>query len=340
MKKEGLDIRGLRDLSRPFPLLRKLFDHAESKGFSSDNWDEYGAGGMHRGEEHKRATELPEEFNYFIQEYPGSYFIVAYANRQTPYFADGTRERRVRLSTVKKSDETSDKIREIDLTEMDPSNGNKIEVTIREQVRNQQFAEEVDANTSNAVSPSGEAKHTYEMNAVGKKENEKAYFSRLDQATFPWKGENKPVRWLRKLESEKDTAGISQITYRDSYMVGLRQHGGSDEEAQVKTIFKGSVDAPQSIQIEIGLGGGKGTTLYDENGITIAEHTPLPAFKNQMEILKNDPAYAFLFQRPIDRAAVIAAMQTKIRMLQTDWDKPQTIYSEPASLEAVNKLTE
>lgn len=338
MGKEYLDRRGLKDLSRPFPLLRELFEYAESQGFSADNWSEYGAGGEHHGEEHKRAIDLPERFSSLVQEYPGHYFIVAYANRQDPYFAEGTRERRIRLSTVKKSDQTDDRIREIDLTEMDPSKGNKMQMTVREKVNNQQF-HEMSANLQTIDVPHGEAKATYEIDVQGKKENKSLYFSRLDQDTFPWKGEQKPIRWLRSLVMEKGS-GKARMEYKDGYLIGLRPEGGCDEDAEVKVEFYGSIDEARSIRIEIGNPIGRGRYIYRDEVIAVVEHEPLLTNQNQMEILKNDTAYDFLFKRPVDHASVVAAIKAKVQMLQADWDKPQSVYSKPPVIGKEGKLLE
>ncbi len=333
----SLDRAGFRDIKRTFPLLKELFEYAEKKGFDSISFDDYGSEGAG---DNPRAIEFPENFNSLVAEHPGKYFIVAYDNRQSSYYKEGTRHRMVRLSTMRKRAQTNERIREVDLTETDPSFGNKAQIKVRESVNNKSFVDINTATGEEVEQPHGEAEYMYELDPQGVKTVKETHFNRLDEGLFQWKGENKPVRWVRNLRVEKDEQDIPKTMYEDLYIIGRMEKGKSDERAQVKTYITGSAENPKSILIEIGIGApATAKVLYEDKqrNIKVLVHEGIKAYKDQLQIIQQEPAYAALFRKPVDIEELMKDISFKARMLQEDWDKPQTVFTQNPAIEAPRK---
>lgn len=339
----SLDRAGYTDLSRPFPLLRELFEYAESKGFEATSFTDYDDTGIHgrnTASDNPRAIELPERFVPFTADSPGQYFLVGYENRQDRYYKEGTRTRMVRLSTVRKKNKSDERIREIDLTEVDPSFGNKAEITVRESVNNKSLVDLNTAQGDEVDQPHGHAQYTYELDPNGQKKIKESRFNRLDEGIFSLRNENRPVRWVRSLKVKMDESNIPNTVYEDAYYIGRPNEKQRDEAAKIKTQIVGSIDDPQSIRVEVGLEGlGKAETIYEDkqNNITVVVHSGINAYARHLEITQQDPAYAAVFEKPIDVEELLKNIKFKIGMLQEDWDKPQAVFSKRKSIEAPKK---
>ncbi len=337
---QSVDRTGFKDLKRIFPLLRELFDYAEKMGFDSSSFDDYGS---EEQRDNPRAIEFPENFNSLVEGHPGKYFIVAYNNRQNPYYKEGTRHRIIRLSSVPKRSQTDERVREVDLIEVDPSFGNKTQIKVRESVNNKSFANINTATGEEVEQPHGQAEYMYELDPQGIKTIRETRINRLDEGLFPWKGEEKPVRWVRNLHVEKDEQDIPTMAYEDLYIIGRMSEGGSGERAQVKTFITGSPDNPKSVLVEIGVDSplsAKVVYEHKQRNIKVILYEGTNAYENQLQIVQQDPAYATLFRKPVDIEELMKDIAFKARMLQEDWDKPQAVFTRQPAIEAANKELE
>lgn len=320
-----------QDLARVFPLLKDLFAYTEEHGINQDGFRIYSGELEDDGE----AVALPENFFPLVSDYPADYFIVAYENRNDSYYKAGTRGRLVRLSTVPKRSETEERVREIDLNEMDPSYGNRIQITVRESIKNKSYELLNTAQGAEIEQPHGEAKLVYEIDQAGGKTPIESVYRRLDEGLFPWHGEDKPVRWNRSLRLAKDSSGVGVITYEDAYIIGRWEKSKGDERAEIKTTVHGSIEKPDAILVEIGHGSlSSAETLYEdnENNIKIVLHSKINEHDNPLEILEYDPIISSLLKHSLDPQIIKDNLRLKIHMMQTGWDSPQAIFAEKQAL--------
>ena len=103
-------------------------------------------------------------------------------------------------------------------------------------------------------------------------------------------------------------------------------------EAELKIIFKGKGASPESIEIEIGLGpSSEDQVVFEDQAehirVVIHPARGMKAYENHLEIIKQDPNYAFLFETPIDKGKLIELVKSRTNLLQSDWDKPQAVFS-------------
>lgn len=338
---KSLERPGYKDLSRPFTMLRDLFEFAEKKGLDATSfidYDDTGVHGRNQASDNPRAVELPERFAALTADRPGQYYIVAYENRQGRQYKEGTRSRTIRLSSVRKKNKSDERVREIDWVEVDPSLGSKAQMTIRESVNNKSFVDLSTTQEDEVDQPHGEATIRYELDPNGNKSVVESKFNRLDEGIFLFREENRPVRWVRNLKVDKDSSGAVQAVYEDAYYIGRPKESKRDEAAKIKTFVAGSIDNPTSIKVEIGLEGlGKTRTLFKDKQLSVIVHEGINAYQNHLEIAKLDPAYAALFAEPIDVEELIKNVKFKIGMLTEDWDKPQAVFSSKPNLEAGRK---
>jgi hypothetical protein len=82
--------------------------------------------------------------------------------------------------------------------------------------------------------------------------------------------------------------------------------------------------------------------LYEnkENKIRVIENPEVGPIKSQMEIIKQDPNYAFIFNKDIEPRQIIETIKSRITLLQEDWDKPQNVFSEKLSIGTGEKVLE
>lgn len=328
-----LDRRGMTDLNRTFPLLKELFELLRKQGWESSSYDNYG----NEGEgENTQAIELPESFAPLVAEHPGKYYIVAYDNRRSSYYKEGTRNELVKLSTVKKRTQSDERVTEIDLAEVDPSMGNKVEVRVQESVNNKGFVDLNKQTNTEVAQPHGEANLKYEIDPNGNKAVQETSYSRTDEGIFPWKDNEERVRWYRTLRAERKSEDNIQTTYEDSFIIGGWDDPRKEERASIRTTIKGSVENPDSIVVEIGIGTpSSAQVLYEdtERNIKVLVHEGINMYKNQLEVLKQDPNYAIIFQEPIDAENLMSTLKSKIAMLQNDWDKPHHVFAEQPAID-------
>ena len=196
-----------RELVHPsFPLIQKLFDLAREKGINSDGWYETN---------HDPITiPLSEEFNPLIANFPGTYFIVAYEDRRSSYYAEGTRGQEVKISTVKHRSKTDERTREILFSQLDRIEEGRIEVRERESIMDQSLLRSND----DIDLPHGEISRTYELDEYGNKHPKQVKCTRLDDGIFQMGEHIRPVRWLRELEFEGENTSSQQIIYKDFYI--------------------------------------------------------------------------------------------------------------------------
>lgn len=333
MSKEhrGLAEREQGDMRRLFPLLKDLFEFVEKQGFDAESFRNY------LGETQSkdcRPVALPQRFQALVSEFPASYFIVAYENRRNPYYAQGTNHRLVRLSTVERKAISNKKIREIDIAEMDPSHGNFVEMTVTESINNKEFADINQAGDDDIESPHGSARFVYHIDSEGKKQAQRLTFNRLDEGLFQFGAAIKVVRWVRDLEI---TLQPAKLTYKDFYLLGRSRDIRGEERAEIKTEISGSLEHPESIVIQIGIGApSSARVLYADpaSKIRVLVHSGMNAYARQLEILKEDPVYKTPFENPVDTDGFVQALTGRVAMLRDDWDKPQTVYQNTPHLDA------
>jgi hypothetical protein len=229
MSKESLENIKKQELVNPFPLLKELFDYVESQGFDETSFSEYD------GETDKKDIKniiLPEKFKSLIPNIVGDFFIVAYENRRDSYYKEGTRSRMVRLSTVRQRSKSDEKIREIELSEPDISEGNVMHIKIRDSVNNKSFMNINTAGKDEVEMPHGSAELMYEISNSGEKKMKESIYRRLDEGLFEWKGKNQSIRWIRSIDTKIDTNVQESCTYEDSMIIGRWQLGKPDERSQ------------------------------------------------------------------------------------------------------------
>jgi hypothetical protein len=327
-----LDRRGMSDLNRTFPLLKELFDMLRKRGWDSYSYQNYGS--EDEGE-NTQAIELPENFSPLVAEHPGKYYIVAYDNRRDSYYNEGTRHELVKLSTVKKKAQSDERVTEVDLVEVDPSMGNKVEVRVHESVNNKGFTDINKKTNTEVAQPHGDAEYKYEIDPNGNKEVKETSYSRTDEGIFPWNDNEERVRWYRTLRAERKSEDNIQTTYEDSFIIGGWDDPRKEERASIRTTIKGAVENPDSIVVEIGIGApSSAQVLYEdtERNIKVLVHEGINMYKNQLEVLKQDPNYASIFQEPTDVENLMNTLKSKIAMLQNDWDKPHHVFAEQPAI--------
>jgi hypothetical protein len=317
------------EVQESFAQFNKIFDLAEKKLSKDASYDNYT---IEKDSDTENIIELPSELQELVKDFPGKKYLVYYINRQSTYYTEGTRFKCVGLSTVKRKSQTDEVMREIEFRETEPSMGSKKLMIVSEYVNEKSFEKLNLAAEDETDQPHGEAKIEFELVSDYKKRMTNFSSSRLDEAFFDWNGEQKPVRWVRNLSMDN----VSQeINYNDLYIIG-RNHEGRDERAEINIKVKGDISSPSSILIKIGTGSPHDATVNFEDeskGIKIVTYKPYPAYKNQMEILKHDPNYSFLFRENIDVKEIISTMQSKVGMLRDDWRNPRTVFSGGMQLE-------
>ena len=82
----------------------------------------------------------------------------------------------------------------------------------------------------------------------------------------------------------------------------------------------------------------------DDKKIRVVRHSAvgMKAFQNQMEIVRQDPNYSFLFEIPVSQNRIMAFIKGRIALLENDWDKSQTVFgsnqiTESAGSELIGK---
>jgi|GEM_PF-5599805 hypothetical protein len=318
------------ELRQNFEQIKRLFDFAAGRLDPDTSYDEY-VGRMPGNRQ--RPPKLPDELKNTAAEYPGEYSVVYYTNRNSSYYAEGTRGRTVGLSTSERRSQSNQRVREIDFREpgadeRDP----RMYMTVTEMVNEKSFESINTAGEDEIERPHGQAFVTFGLTPAGQKEIVRSYFSRLDEGMFDWRGSQEPVRWNRMLLVQNDSKG-TLWKYDDQYIIGRIQENKTDERAQVRTVVRGSLENPESIGVEIGIGGGvSGRMLYQDDRLQVYVNDAIGSYRSEAEILKQDPNYGFLFEGAIDPARVISMVQSRIRLLQEDWDKPHPVFG--ASVEA------
>ncbi|MEN9613789.1 MAG: hypothetical protein RLZZ347_96 [Candidatus Parcubacteria bacterium] len=335
---------GSREMINLFPMARELFAFAQEE-LSEMSFSIY-TDPQYRKDTNK-IVELPDKFAPLVAEYPGKYYVVGYENRLDKYYAQGTRKRYVRLSSSPYQYDSDEMLREITLEEYAPSEGkgNALFVTVSNSVNEKSVLNLNTARGQDVDQPHGSARVTYEVDSQGNKKPKESRFSRLDEGLLSWHNEQKPIRWVRNLDIERGIGKSSQITYEDMYLIGRDAHGLTEEQTKVRTHITESDEGEVSMLIEIGLGAlNSAKTLFEseDKAVKVVEHSPegMRALKNQMEILQQDPNYAFLFEKHVDQEQVMALMRARIKMLEDDWNKKQSVMGASQIADAEDALLE
>ena len=325
-----------KELNRLFPLVKELFEFAEKKGV--EGLSEY----LSEDEKSDEGIiELPDKFLPLIAEYPGKYFLVGYENRKDRYYKEGTRSRYARISTVPKKMQSDKKIREIEFEDPDGSDGNRLLLSVIDSFNNKQFADYNEKGIDQVEVPVGDAKVTYEVGPNGEKKKKEAFFHRIDEGIFIWKGEKQPVRLTRSLRIAKENE-IPELSYRDFYMFGRLELGKGQEHARVNIKIQGALENPSSVLVEIGVGSPDFARVIfedEEKNISILEHDDNHGnLEDQIEIVKRDPSYSDLFQDKVEAEKIVDLACSKIRAIQEDWDKPESIFQKNSLAEREREL--
>jgi hypothetical protein len=325
-----------QEMQIPFPLAKELFSFAEESGLNQSSYSEYTKEELKDGEVNPSAKSLPEKFSSLVADFPGNYFLVAYEKRIGDYYAKGTRFKMAVISNTDYRAKSNDRIREINIKEYDPSEGkgNVLFVTVSDSV-NEQDLTTLNSDINEKVNlPHGDAEVTYQVGMDGTKKQISFRADRLDEEFFTWKGEQKQVRWLRNLAVERE-GRVPVTNYKESYLIGLKPQGGSEELVDIKFKVVGHLIDPESIQIDIGFGPEQtAQVLYEDKNkkIKVLFHRPVIKDSNPLEVLKQDPSYSFLFEEPINTEKLLDTLKSKIKGLEKDWDKTQNVFSSPESL--------
>ena len=311
-----------KEVLTPFPLARELFDFARKnlteRSYSVYTDPEYRKNGQ-------RPVELPEKFLPFVADYPGKYFVV--------HFEENHRLRQVILSTTPYRYDSDDIVGEIMLTEPQATEGrgNVIEIEVSNRVSEKgmigiNLAEGMELNY-----PNGRAKMIFEVDSSGNKITKESNFDRMDEGLFLWRNKPQPVRWLRDLYIDNLPNETVRMFYKDSFLIGRNERNDTEERADVRIHIESQYGDIGSILIEIGLGApSTAKTLFEseDKTIRVVEHSPegMRAYRNQMEIIKQDPDYAFVFDKPIDQKKVADFVQNRIGMLKEHWFQKQSVF--------------
>lgn len=325
----GLDNRESVEVVNPFPLARELFDLAR-KELDETSFQRYVDPAQK--DVGQRAVKLPDKFAGLMEGFPGKYFLVSFEDRLSDYYAEGTRSVDVRLSSAEHRYESDARLHEVRIREYDRSEGrgNVIFLTISDFVNENSLLGLNSQRGDETSSPHGSAENTYEVDSSGRRTLKESHFVRLDEALCQWKNENQPVRWVRNLDVENSGQG-GKIIYKDIYLIGRDEKGDSTEQAQVKTEVQMKQNEVESVVVEIGIGSRQSARILFQNvnpDIKIWEHSPvgMRVFADQMEIIKKDPNYAFIFKQPVRLEEVMSFIKGRVSMLRNDWDKNGTVF--------------
>jgi hypothetical protein len=321
-----------RELADPFPGVRRLFAFAKAHTHERSRYDYGGEGG--RVTQKSEGIPLPEEFLPLVAQYPDKYFVISCEDRKSEYYAPGTRFVEVLLSTVSRRGESDGRIREISFREHDASEGkgNAIFMTVSESVHEASFLsvnEQLGVDEGNKSRPHGHMRTVSQVDVRGNTKVIEQDFERLDEGIFDWEGSPKRIRWFRSLRADLADGGGLSFVYRDTYLVGLKKEGGSEGLSVVEI----RVHPDKAIEVGIGSSAiGHGTLLYadEKEDIRIYEDDTVSQKHSidRMDILRKDPNYAFLFERPISKASTLTLLMQKINGLRDDWDKPDVVFSQ------------
>jgi len=313
-----------REIKITFSELKKLFTFAEKNlNFETS----YGAYVSEEDNKIQEAVPFPEEFRYLLPPSGEQYYLVYYTNRNDPYNAKGTRGRTIGISTSPFRKNTNERVKEIEFKEPgSDENDSHMYMTVMEKVNEQSFTKINEKNDEEVEMPHGSAEITYSLRDDGKKEVVGSRFDRLDEGLFDWKGQKQPVRWVRRLRIENKSAR-SELVYSDYYIIGRTTNTTMDERAEVKTTITGTLDNPEKIKVTIG-SDYKGKEIFNDDKLQVFVGDPIgQSDKDYLEILKQDPTYGQLLTGTgVDVENIISIIQSKIKMLQVDWDKPHNIF--------------
>lgn len=322
-----------RELLLPFPLMKDLIDYAKGCGLGSiDSYEVYTSDEI-ANESIRPAVPLPERFRSVVSNYPGTYFLVYYIDRSDDYYREGGQFKEIGISTSEHRKTSDSRLREIHIKEPSASAGlgNVLRVEVEERVNEKSLISLNTAIGQDVNLPFGLARIGYEVRPDGSKRELAFYAERLDEGLFEWNGEQKHIRWLRDVKIDKSLE-TQVISYRDTYLVGLRPEGGSEQRSEVKFTIKGNLSEPQQIVIEIGSGPqATAEVLFqdEDKGVRVLLHKSIDkSGEAALNILKQNPNYAFMFKIPINTKELITALTFMIETLQNDWDKPQTVFSQ------------
>ncbi len=321
------------EMRRIFPTLDDLFEFAHEQGLDEYSFSQYEDADVEGG---KKRIRLPDKFKSLVEGNPEDFFVVAYDDRRSNHNAEGTRGQLVKLSTVQKKSLSEERIREIDLEKLDPALGNRARFTTTDSINNESFASINTASEGELEQPHGLARHGYEITPAGVKKKQTSEFNRLDEGMFQWREEEKPVRWVRDLTIDVDDSDETEIKYKELFIIGRFNEGSGEERADIRTSITGTLEDPKSILVEIGFGPmSLARVIYEDedNSIKVVEHEGVNAYKNQLEILRQDPNYASLVEGNVDPEELLENIRLKANMLREDWDKPTNIFTKVKAIE-------
>ncbi len=121
----------------------------------------------------------------------------------------------------------------------------------------------------------------------------------------------------------------NKFDYTERYSVENQATDLPDKSKRADLNFEiiGPIDKPQEIIITLGLTSrNTPRVLYTDKSGNI-EITIYQASPNCLDLLCQDPTYAFLFEAKPDPTAMLKFVKDRIQLLQEHWDKPQSIFS-------------
>lgn len=307
-----------KELAVPFPLIQELFQEGEKtfggahNGSDSDYYDE---------ESTARKPKLHEKFAALaLGDDPAKYYFTYYDDRRSTYFAEGTRGRSACIATQERKAASNDRLREIIYSQ----DGSGFYMTVGENVNNRAFMEWQNADEEGLVQPSGRMQAKYRLIDSHKRELMEFTASRVDEVMFDKDGQSQPGRWTRSLRidnTQQDTE------YKELYIINRSKDIGQENRADVAFQFKDALDNPQSVTVAIGFGPPSYARTIAEDPEGKVRVVVYKGHEDELDILRQDPNYAFLNDEEVSSDKVLSLMRERIALLQQQWDKPQSVFA-------------
>lgn len=310
-----------KELSVPFPLIQELFDEGEKtfggamNGSSADYYDE---------ESQARKPKLSEKFAPLcLGDDPSKYYFTYYNDRRDNYYAENTRERSACLSTAERKYSSSSRLREL-IYSQDESG---FYLTVGENVNNRVFLEWRNGNEDDLVKPSGRMQAKYKL-SEGKQILVEFTANRVDEVVF----DNQPCRWTRSLRI--DNGQTRTAVYQELYIVNRSKDPHQEKRANVSFQVNGRIENPRSAVLSIGFGPPSKFRIIAEDKEKNVKVVLFEGYENDLNLLKQDPNFLFLNETDDMGGKMLALVHDRIKLLQQQWDKPQSVFISNPQIES------
>ncbi len=311
---------GIHDenLAVPFPLVKELFDEGEKTFGGPYNSS---SGEYFNTKEVPSRTKLASKYTPLTLGHDASsYYLAYYEDRQSSYFSEDTQGREVCISTQPGSYTDNSKMQA--LTYSEKKDG--MYLLVSETIGARAHEDFDDNGQQGLVEPSGHMRAKYKLITPLKKDLVELSASRVDEVMFENQGERQPGRWTRNLRID---AATNTTDYGELYILNRSSSPGDESRADVKFMAKGDIAEPQEVIVQFGFGPSElGKTVMedkDKNVRVIVQN----GHEKDLAILQSDPNFTFLTDSELKGDEVLAFLQERIRLMQLQWDQPQSIYA-------------